>query len=151
MSQPPSTVPSLGIGELARLSGRSVYTLRWYDEQKLIPGVVRTDAGHRRFSPRHVEWLALLERLRATGMSVAQMRAYTALVAQGRTSLPRQRDMLAAHREHVAQSIAAWRAALDMIDGKLAFYEQWLATGERPASEAPVRRAAPRPAPPKKR
>ena len=119
---------------------------------------MRSGAGHRLFSPRHVEWLALLDRLRSTGMSIVQMRAYTALVRQGKGSLGRQRDMLATHRQQVAQSIADWRAALAVIDAKVDFYERWLATGERPASEAvPQRRDeppssdSPRRAPRKKR
>jgi hypothetical protein len=30
---------------------------------------------------------------------------------------------------------AEWQAALELLDGKLAFYEEWLATGVRPARE----------------
>jgi len=132
--------PGLRIGELARRSGRSVHTIRWYDAQGLMPGVVRSAAGHRLFNLRHVEWLALLERLRHTGMSIAQMRAYTALVRQGRGSIERQRAVLAAHRERVAETIAAWQASLELIDAKLAYYAQWSATGERPASDAAAAR-----------
>lgn len=135
-----SEVPTLRIGELAALSGRSAHTIRWYDAQGLMPGVVRDGAGRRVFSQRHVEWLALLERLRSTGMSIAEMRAYTALVRQGRSSLARQRELLAAHRDRVATTITAWQAALELIDAKLDFYAQWIATGERPASETVARK-----------
>jgi hypothetical protein len=77
-------------------------------------------------------------------MSIAEMRRYTALVRQGRTSLARQRELLAAHRERVAESIAAWQAALDLIDHKLDFYADWIRTGLRPASEGKgARRTAP--------
>lgn len=134
------TAPGLLIGELAARSGRSVHTIRWYDAQGLMPGVLRDGGGRRVFSARHVEWLALLDRLRSTGMSIAEMRAYTALVRQGRTSLARQRELLATHRERVAASIDAWQAALALIDAKLDFYAQWIATGERPASEAAARK-----------
>ena len=126
---------TLHIGELARRSGRSVHAIRWYDAQGLMPGVMRDGGGRRLFSPRHVEWLALLERLRNTGMSIAELRAYTALVRQGRSSLARQREALAAHRERVAATLVAWQAALELIDAKLGFYTQWIATGERPATE----------------
>ena len=132
--------PGLRIGELARRSGRSVHTIRWYDAQGLMPGVARSAAGHRLFNARHVEWLALLERLRHTGMSIAQMRAYTALVRQGRASVGRQREVLAAHRDRVAETIAAWQSALELIDSKLAYYARWEATGERPPSDAVARR-----------
>ena len=32
---------ALRIGKLARLTGRSVHTIRWYEAQQLIPGVRR--------------------------------------------------------------------------------------------------------------
>ena len=132
----------LRIGELAARSGHSVHTIRWYDAQALIPGVVRDAVGRRMFNERHVQWLGLLDRLRDTGMSVAQMRAYTQLVAQGHTSLGRQRDMLAEHRDRVAATIKSWQASLALIDAKLDFYDQWIDSGARPPSEAAARKQA---------
>ena len=68
------TVPKpLRIGELAERTGRSVHTIRWYERQGLIPGVVRDSGGRRVYHERHVSWLELIERLRFTGMSIAQM------------------------------------------------------------------------------
>lgn len=129
--------PTLHIGELAARSGRSVHAIRWYDAQGLIPGVARDAGGRRVFTERHVDWLALVDRLRSTGMSVAEIRRYAALVRQGRSGVPGQHALLAAHRTHVAAALAEWQSALDLLDSKLAFYAQWLATGERPASEVP--------------
>jgi DNA-binding transcriptional MerR regulator len=131
---------TLLVGELAARSGRSVHAIRWYDAQGLIPGVVRDGGGRRVFTERHVDWLALLDRLRSTGMSVADIRRYAALVRQGRAGVPGQHELLAAHRTRVAIALAEWQAALELLDGKLAFYKEWLATGERPASE--VRKSA---------
>lgn len=137
-----SVAQALRIGELAARTGRSVHAIRWYDAQGLIPGVVRGASGQRRFHPRHVQWLAFLERLKGTGMSIAQMRAYTALVEQGPANLPRQRELLAAHRERAADIVQAWQASLALIDVKLAFYDEWIANGSRPKSEDGARKAA---------
>jgi DNA-binding transcriptional MerR regulator len=128
-----SDAPTLRIGELAARSGRSVHTIRWYDGQGLIPGVVRGPGGQRLFAARHVEWLGLLERLRSTGMSIAQIRRYTSLVRQGQARLGEQRELLSAHREQVAATIDSWRRSLALIDAKIAYYDEWLATGSRPA------------------
>jgi DNA-binding transcriptional MerR regulator len=71
------------IGQLAARTGRSVHTIRWYEAQGLIPGVAR-DGGRRRvYGELHISWLDLMDRLRRTGMSIAEMREYTALVKQG--------------------------------------------------------------------
>ncbi len=136
--------PGFRIGELAARSGRSAHAIRWYDAQGLMPGVLRDAAGQRRFTSRHVHWLAFVDRLRSTGMSIAQIRAYTRLVQLGPRNLAAQRSLLAEHRERVASHIAAWQESLVLIDAKLAFYDDWVASGERPAREPAVRGAAPR-------
>jgi DNA-binding transcriptional MerR regulator len=122
----------LRIGELAVRTGRSVHSLRWYEAQGLMPGVVRDGGGRRVYSDQHVEWLALMERLRLTGMSIAQMRHYTTLVKQGKTTLGARRELLRAHRQRVEQTIAEWKAALQLLDRKIDFYGEWLATGRAP-------------------
>jgi DNA-binding transcriptional MerR regulator len=123
---------NLRIGELSARSGRSIHAIRWYEMQGLIPGVVRDAAGRRVYNERHVNWLDLMERLRRTGMSIAEMRAYTALVRQGRGTLELRRDMLSAHRTRVLETIAEWTVALKLIDSKIDYYGEWLTTGQRP-------------------
>lgn len=81
------TTETLRIGALSARTGRSVHTIRWYEAQGLIPGVARDAGGRRTYSEQHVGWLELMERLRRSGMSIAEMRRYTALVKQaGRRS-----------------------------------------------------------------
>jgi DNA-binding transcriptional MerR regulator len=115
---------TLRIGELAARSGRGVHAIRWYEAQGLIPGVARDSAGRRVYSERHVGWLELVHRLRRTGMSIAQMRAYAALVKQGRATLPERLALLASHRARVRRTIEEWNAALKLLDGKIDFYER---------------------------
>lgn len=142
-----SSASGFRIGELAARSGRSAHSIRWYDAQGLIPGVLRDASGQRRFTSRHVHWLAFVDRLRHTGMSIAQIGAYTRLVQQGTGDLAAQRALLASHREQVAGTLAAWQESLALIDAKLAFYDTWIATGERPAGEPAGRKGRPRTAP----
>jgi len=123
----------LRIGEMASRTGRSIHTIRWYESQGLIPGVVREPNGRRIYSEHHVAWLDLLERLRSTGMSVKQMRAYTALAKQGAAALRERRTLLAGHQVLVRENIARWTEALALIEAKIEFYDEWMANGERPA------------------
>ena len=129
----------LRIGELARRSGRSVHTIRWYEAQGLMPGVARDAVGRRGYTEQHVGWLALMDRLRRTGMSIAEMRHYTSLVKQGRVTLAERQALLAAHRSRVVETIKEWRGALKLLDGKIDFYGEWLSTGKRPPL-VPLRR-----------
>jgi DNA-binding transcriptional MerR regulator len=120
------------IGQLAQRSGRSVHTIRWYEAQGLMPGVARDGGGRRVYQEQHVGWLELMDRLRRTGMSIAQMRRYTALVKQGRATLGERRQMLAEHRARVEANLADLQAALALLDRKIDFYGEWMHTGRRP-------------------
>ena len=122
--------PTLRIGELSRLSGRSVHTIRWYESQNLMPGAARDAGGQRRFSQDHVAWLGLIDRLRASGMSVRDMQAYARLVRQGKPALAECRHMLQQHREKVRQRALELEAALALVDTKIALYDKWIARAE---------------------
>jgi DNA-binding transcriptional MerR regulator len=128
------------IGELAARTGRSVHALRWYEAQGLIPGVVRDKSGRRVYSELHISWIDLIHRLRRTGMSISQIRVYTALVRHGNGTLRRRRELLTAHRARVKARISEWSQALKLIDHKIDFYGQWLATGRRPKRSLPAMR-----------
>jgi DNA-binding transcriptional MerR regulator len=118
--------PSLRIGELARLSGRSVHTIRWYEAQGLMPGAARDTAGRRVFSQAHVDWLGLLTRLRASGMSIRQMQAYARQVRQGKATLAARQALLREHRQRVERQVEELKQALALIDRKVALYDKWI-------------------------
>jgi DNA-binding transcriptional MerR regulator len=107
-----------------------VHTIRWYERQGLLPPVPRLGT-QRIYSNRHVEWLELMERLRASGMSVAELRRYTAYAQRGASALEQTREILRAHRRRVKESIAQWERALVLIDEKIGFYTRWIEDGER--------------------
>lgn len=131
MQTPPNAF-HLGIGQLSKATGRSVYTIRWYESQGLMPGVQRDAGGRRVYSERHVGWLSLMVRLRASGMSIAQMRRYAALTGHGKLALTQRRELLLAHRLDVLARIEEWQTALGLLDAKIGFYGEWLAQGKRP-------------------
>jgi DNA-binding transcriptional MerR regulator len=123
----------LRIGDVASRSGRSVHTIRWYEAQGLLPGVSRDAAGRRLYSAYHVGWLDLLDRLRQTGMSVREMQRYTALAKQGTAALAQRRALIGEHQRRVRDNIARWTDALALINAKVEYYDEWMASGERPA------------------
>ncbi|HEY0822069.1 MAG TPA: MerR family transcriptional regulator [Rhizobacter sp.] len=129
----PTKPGTLKIGELSRRTLRSVHTIRWYEAQGLMPGVQRDAGGRRLYQEEHVAWLDLMERLRCTGMTISEMRRYTALVKQGKVSIAERHALFAAHRERVLATIEDWKLGLALLDRKLDYYGEWLASGKRPA------------------
>jgi DNA-binding transcriptional MerR regulator len=95
--------------------------------------VVRERGGRRVYHANHVEHLVFLNWLRRTGMSVAEMRALTALSLQGWRTIGERKELLRAHRQRVESEVRELKVALDLIDAKVAYYAEWEATKQRPA------------------
>ncbi|WP_433450931.1 MerR family transcriptional regulator [Streptomyces sp. CA-142005] len=62
------------IGELARRTGLSVKTIRFYSDQHLVVPASRTPAGYRRYGPEAVARLALVRTLRELGLGLEVIR-----------------------------------------------------------------------------
>jgi DNA-binding transcriptional MerR regulator len=132
------------IGGLAKRTGRSVHTIRWYETQGLIPRVERDGGGRRVYESDHVDQLVFLDRMRRAGMSVAEMRRLTALGLAGWRTLEQRQALLLAHRAQVEGRIRELRAALTLIDEKVDYYDQWARQKKRPAPPIAARsRGAP--------
>jgi DNA-binding transcriptional MerR regulator len=126
------TAVRLHIGAFAARCGHSVHTIRWYESQGLLPRVLRDAGGRRIYSKRHVTWIELVDRLRRSGMSIAQLREYTRLAQQGGATLEPTMAVLLNHRQTVADKIVEWNQAMELINQKIDFYAGWMASGKRP-------------------
>jgi MerR family transcriptional regulator, copper efflux regulator len=66
---------SFTIGQLARETGASVRSLRHYDEHGLLTST-RTSNGYRVFPPEAIPQVRQIQRLIATGFSLAEIRSF---------------------------------------------------------------------------
>lgn len=60
-------------GELARLTGVSADTLRYYEKLGILPTSQRTDGGYRMFPPSSVERVRLAQRALQLGFSLTEL------------------------------------------------------------------------------
>jgi DNA-binding transcriptional MerR regulator len=67
----------LSIGQVARLTGLSVKTIRHYSDLGLVPAVNRTDSGYRRYDEAGVARLELIHALRELGLDLQSIRRVT--------------------------------------------------------------------------
>lgn len=112
----------MAIGELADRTGVSAYTLRYYEDQGLIPQVERNAVGHRRYRADHVRWIGLLDRLRASGMSISRMRDYVKLAVCGDETVAERRTLLEAHEADIGARIAELHACRRIVRAKIDLY-----------------------------
>jgi DNA-binding transcriptional MerR regulator len=62
-------------GDLARATGNTVRTIRFYEEQGLLKPAVVSEGGHRRYDEEALEKLRLIADLRELGLPLAEIRA----------------------------------------------------------------------------
>ena len=116
------------IGEISAESGLSVHTLRYYERIGLIEPVERASSGHRRYSKDTVEKIEALSYLRASGMSVDDMRTYLANLKLGDAAAADHATLLFAHARKLQEEIELLRIRHGYIVSKAAF---WQATAEQ--------------------
>ncbi len=85
------------IGDVAKQSGLTVDTLRYYEKIGLIVPPMRNDAGRRVYGDDMLGWIKFLEQLNATGMKQADRIRYAALRRRGDETLTERREMLERH------------------------------------------------------
>src|SRR4051794_40937434 len=96
------TLEGLTISDAAAETGLTTHTLRYYERAGLmLDPVDRAPSSHRRYSSTDLKWIRFLTKLRATGMSIQQMRDYTDLVKHGSATESERLEMLEAHRSLV--------------------------------------------------
>lgn len=130
------------IGELARHSGLSVDTLRYYEKIGLVPPPLRDAGGRRVYDAAALRWLGFLERLKATGLGMRERLRYAELrVRPGVASVRERREMLEHHREKVAADLQRLTDTLALLDDKVALYRR-IESGEVADPVAPMAEAA---------
>jgi DNA-binding transcriptional MerR regulator len=90
----------LPIGELREITGLSPRTLRYYEELGLLPGVRRRSGGRRVYGADEIERLRFIQRLKALGLSLAEIKelnAVYAIAGSTRAMLGRLDQLLGRH------------------------------------------------------
>lgn len=110
------------ISEVVALTGLTAHTLRWYERIGLMPHIDRSHTGQRRYTNRDLDWLALVGKLRLTGMPVADMVRYAELVRAGDHTYTERFELLQQTRADVLTRIAELQDTLAVLDRKISFY-----------------------------
>jgi DNA-binding transcriptional MerR regulator len=120
-----TTETALSISEAAAAASVSPHTLRYYERAGLMPPIGRaTSSGHRLYSPRDVEWIIFLTRLRATGMPIRRMRKYADLLRAGPGTDAARLALLEEHRDSVRRRLNEIEANLALIEIKINFQRE---------------------------
>ncbi len=120
----------LTVQEMAEQSGVSAHTLRYYERIGLLGPVARTASGHRRYAADDLGWVRLLVCLRETGMGIRDMLRFISVDGGELTVAERRLALLEAHRDAVRARQREVAEHLEVIEGKLAYYQATLRQAE---------------------
>lgn len=125
--------PKYTVKKAAEMMDLSAYTVRYYDNSGLLPGVERTDGNIRMFSDYSMGWLRLVHCLRATGLPIEGVRRYIELCGGGDATIPERAEIIFAQERSLKQQIKILNRQMEVLRYKKKFYLDLLSgkTGDR--------------------
>mgnify|MGYP002799818490 FL=1 len=121
------------VGEMATLLGIAASTLRYYDQEGLLPFVERSSGGVRVFTEQDYAPLAVICCLKKSGLSVREIRAFVTLAQQGDDSLRQRLELFRRRKAAVERQIADLQETLRVLEEKCRYYEAACRAGSEDA------------------
>lgn len=119
---------SYSIKEVADMMKVTTSTLRYYDQEGLLPGVGRKN-GVRVFEDKDFKWLRVLNCLKNTNMPIKKIKEYVDLAQEGDASLQARYQLVIEQKENILAQIKELEYYLKELDYKQWYYETAIAAG----------------------
>lgn len=103
------------IGELAEAAGTTAKTLRFYEEQGLLPQTERTASGYRSYTPAAINRIDFVHRGQSAGLTLAQIKQILDIRDRGEAPCEHVRDLLDLRLADIEQQIAQLTDLRDTI------------------------------------
>ncbi|QIZ10989.1 MerR family transcriptional regulator [Priestia megaterium] len=117
------------ISEVAKELNLTVYTLRYYDKEGLIPFVERSPSGIRVFKESDIDALKVIECLKATGMPIKEIKTFIDWCSDGNSTLQQRYDMFLDRKAHVEAQMEELKKTMEVIEHKCLYYKTALDAG----------------------
>ncbi len=116
------------IGQVSKLFGLPVSTLRYYDKEGLFDNIHR-ESGIRKFSDKDLERLRMIECLKKSGLEIKDIKQFMIWCGQGSGTFLQRRELFARQRRAVEVEIAHLEQVRSILDYKCWFYDQAIRDG----------------------
>ncbi len=117
------------ISEVAKELDLTVYTLRYYDKEGLMPFVERTPSGNRLFTDSDISALKVIECLKATGMPIKEIKNFIDWCSDGDSTLQQRYNMFVERKAIVQAQMEELKKTMEVIDHKCLYYKTALEAG----------------------
>jgi DNA-binding transcriptional MerR regulator len=120
------------IGEVEKLSGVSIGTIRYYESLNLIKSVERTNGGFRQFPPHILTRLAFIKRVKNLGLTLEEIKNILDIYDQGKPPCAEIREKLTAKITHIEDQI---KQLLTLKDELCLLLSDWQDLKENPSEQ----------------
>ena len=110
------------VGEMAKRLGVAPSTLRYYDQEGLLPFVERSEGGIRVFKESDYEWLQVIGCLKKTGMQLRDIKTFIEMAMQGDQTIESRLALITKQKESVKAQIAELEETLRTLEFKEWYY-----------------------------
>lgn len=109
------------IGQVAKLTGLSISTIRYYDKEGLLNGINRK-SGIRSFNDKDLNTIRVIECLKNSGMLIKEIRDFMKLWEEGDSSLNERYNFFLDQEKKVQDQIKSLNQTLKLIKFKQWYY-----------------------------
>lgn len=111
------------IKEAAEKLGIEAHTIRYYEQEGLLPFVERDQGGRRTFNEADLSWLDLITCLRITNISIAELKKIVELTQEGEWTIQQRKDIILKHKTKLLEEQSKLDKAFKKIAQKLDYFD----------------------------
>lgn len=117
------------IKDAANKIGLKPSTLRYYEKEGLLPFIKRDKNGNRIYDENDFEWLNLIEYLKATGLSIKDIKNFIDLYKQGDSTIKERKLIFDLRKKAIEKKLEEVNNMLDIVNYKCWYYDKALKDG----------------------
>lgn len=112
------------IKEAAEKIGLPTHTLRYYEQEGLLPFIKRDENGNRIFNEADLLWLELIVCLRKTDIPLSELRTIVELTKEGDSTASQRKQIFEKHKEKMMEKQRDLDNAFIKIESKIEYYDE---------------------------
>lgn len=117
------------IGEVSKMTGLTVPTLRYYDKEGLIPNINRTENGLRNFTENDLGTINIVTCIKGAGASLKEIKHYMDMCQLGDSTLLNRKQFFIDKKKDIEEQMNKLNDILATIEYKINYYEDAIEAG----------------------
>ncbi|MBF7030099.1 MerR family transcriptional regulator [Staphylococcus kloosii] len=111
------------IKKVAQKTNLEPHTIRYYEQEGLLPFIKRDEHGYRNFDESDLGWFDFINCLKITGMSINDLRKIITMTVNEKKDFDSRRKILLDHKRKLEQQQEELNKAFKKVEVKLQYFD----------------------------